>query len=198
MKGKRMIIGITGSIGTGKSTVTKYLLEKGYQVLDADKLAKEELEKDDVISEIVLYFGEAVLKNGKINREYLGKLIFNDQKKREILNSIIHPRVIARFEEAIRNTQGLLFIDIPLLFETKLEYLCDKILVVYTSKETQLKRLMERDRIDEEYAQTKISAQMDIEEKKKRADYLVYNDGDLEATFEQIENILRRINNEIQ
>ncbi|HEY8395723.1 MAG TPA: dephospho-CoA kinase, partial [Bacilli bacterium] len=115
-----------------------------------------------------------------------------------ILNSIIHPRVIARFEEAIRNTQGLLFIDIPLLFETKLEYLCDKILVVYTSKETQLKRLMERDRIDEEYAQTKISAQMDIEEKKKRADYLVYNDGDLEATFEQIENILRRINNEIQ
>lgn len=198
MKGKRMIIGITGSIGTGKSTVTKYLLEKGYQVLDADKLAKEELEKDDVISEIVLYFGEAVLKNGKINREYLGKLIFNNQKKREILNSIIHPRVIARFEEAIRNTQGLLFIDIPLLFETKLEYLCDKILVVYTSKETQLKRLMERDRIDEEYAQTKISAQMDIEEKKKRADYLVYNDGDLEATFEQIENILRRINNEIQ
>lgn len=198
MKGKRMIIGITGSIGTGKSTVTKYLLEKGYQVLDADKLAKEELEKDDVISEIVLYFGEAVLKNGKINREYLGKLIFNDQKKREILNSIIHPRVIARFEEAIRNTQGLLFIDIPLLFETKLEYLCDKILVVYTSKETQLKRLMERDCIDEEYAQTKISAQMDIEEKKKRADYLVYNDGDLEATFEQIENILRRINNEIQ
>jgi dephospho-CoA kinase len=105
--------------------------------------------------------------------------------------------VIAKIEEKAKQAEGLLFVDVPLLFEAKLEHLFAKIIVVYTSKETQLKRLMVRDRIDEEYALAKIAAQMDIEEKKKRADYLVNNEGDLENTYKQIENILRRIENEI-
>lgn len=197
MKGKKMIIGITGSIGTGKSTITKYLINKGYPVLDADKLAREELENKEVIKEIVAYFGESVLNNGKIDRQRLGEVIFRNKTDREVLNRIIHPRVIARIEKEAKQAEGLLFVDVPLLFEAKLEYLFAKIIVVYTSKETQLKRLMVRDRINEEYAQAKIAAQMDIEEKKIRADYLVDNEGELENTYKQIENILRRIENEI-
>lgn len=197
MKGKKMIIGITGSIGTGKSTITKYLFNKGYPVLDADKLAREELENKEVIKEIVAYFGESVLNNGKIDRQRLGEVIFRNKTDREALNRIIHPRVIARIEKEAKQAEGLLFVDVPLLFEAKLEYLFAKIIVVYTSKETQLKRLMARDRINEEYAQAKIAAQMDIEEKKIRADYLVDNEGELENTYKQIENILRRIENEI-
>lgn len=192
-----MIIGITGSIGTGKSTITKYLFNKGYPVLDADKLAREELENKEVIKEIVAYFGESVLNNGKIDRQRLGEVIFRNKTDREALNRIIHPRVIARIEKEAKQAEGLLFVDVPLLFEAKLEYLFAKIIVVYTSKETQLKRLMARDRINEEYAQAKIAAQMDIEEKKIRADYLVDNEGELENTYKQIENILRRIENEI-
>lgn len=192
-----MIIGITGSIGTGKSVVTKYLANSGYPVLDSDLLAGEELENEEVIKEIVSYFGELVLRNGKIDRKKLGELIFRNKSDRETLNRIIHPRVIAKIEEKAKQAEGLLFVDVPLLFEAKLEHLFAKIIVVYTSKETQLKRLMVRDRIDEEYALAKIAAQMDIEEKKKRADYLVNNEGDLENTYKQIENILRRIENEI-
>lgn len=192
-----MIIGITGSIGTGKSVVTKYLANSGYPVLDSDLLAGEELENEEVIKEIVSYFGELVLSNGKIDRKKLGELIFRNNSDRETLNRIIHPRVIAKIEEKAKQAEGLLFVDVPLLFEAKLEHLFAKIIVVYTSKETQLKRLMVRDRIDEEYALAKIAAQMDIEEKKKRADYLVNNEGDLENTYKQIENILRRIENEI-
>ncbi|MGI6768072.1 MAG: dephospho-CoA kinase [Bacilli bacterium] len=192
-----MIIGITGSIGTGKSVVTKYLANSGYPVLDSDLLAGEELENEEVIKEIVSYFGELVLSNGKIDRKKLGELIFRNKSDRETLNRIIHPRVIAKIEEKAKQAEGLLFVDVPLLFEAKLEHLFAKIIVVYTSKETQLKRLMVRDRIDEEYALAKIAAQMDIEEKKKRADYLVNNEGDLENTYKQIENILRRIENEI-
>ncbi|HHX80598.1 MAG TPA: dephospho-CoA kinase [Acholeplasmataceae bacterium] len=192
-----MIIGITGSIGTGKSVVTKYLANSGYPVLDSDLLAGEELKNEEVIKEIVSYFGELVLSNGKIDRKKLGELIFRNKSDRETLNRIIHPRVIAKIEEKAKQAEGLLFVDVPLLFEAKLEHLFAKIIVVYTSKETQLKRLMVRDRIDEEYALAKIAAQMDIEEKKKRADYLVNNEGDLENTYKQIENILRRIENEI-
>ena len=162
-----MIIGITGSIGTGKSVVTKYLANSGYPVLDSDLLAGEELENEEVIKEIVSYFGELVLSNGKIDRKKLGELIFRNNSDRETLNRIIHPRVIAKIEEKAKQAEGLLFVDVPLLFEAKLEHLFAKIIVVYTSKETQLKRLMVRDRIDEEYALAKIAAQMDIEEKKK-------------------------------
>lgn len=197
-KMKKMIIGITGTIGTGKSAVAKYLSERGYRVLNADAFAKEELEKEEVISEIVRAFGTLVLRNGKIDRRKLGELIFYNREKREILNGIVHPRVIACLKREIEKAEGLLFIEIPLLFEAKLEHFCDKILVVHTSRQTQLERLKKRDGIDAGFAEAKIAAQMDIEEKKKRADYLVDNEGGLDATYEQIENILRRVNDEIQ
>ncbi|MDD3999984.1 MAG: dephospho-CoA kinase [Bacilli bacterium] len=191
-----MIIGITGSIGTGKSTVTNYLKNKGYKILDADIIAKAELENQDVINELVLVLGSRILKDGKINRKLLGEIIFQDAESREKLNQIIHPRVIDKIKAQVKG-ENLLFVDIPLLYEAELEYLVDKVLVVYTEPLTQLKRLMKRDNIEQQYALKKISTQIDIEKKKVRADYLVNNENDLEGTHQQIELILRRIENEI-
>jgi dephospho-CoA kinase len=192
-----MIIGITGSIGTGKSTVTDYLKRKGYLVLDADILAREELNKENVICEVVQRFGDSILKDGLIDRKRLGEIIFLSPEARLDLNRIIHPKVIKKIEKLSQRANGLLFIDIPLLYEAQLEYLVDKVLVVYTNPETQLSRLMKRDNIDEGYAKMKIASQMSIEEKKLRANYLVNNELGLEETYEQIERILRRIENEI-
>jgi len=195
---KNYVIGITGSIGTGKSTVSKYLQNKGYRVLDADVIAKGELEDPEVAAEIAAVFGPEILTDGQVVRKKLGGLIFRDSEKRKKLNALIHPRVIKTIEEELESTEGLVFVDIPLLYEAGLEYLCDKILVVYASRRTQIARLTERDGIGEEYALLKIEAQMDIEEKKKLADFLVDNEGSPAETFAQIENILRRVNDEIR
>lgn len=195
---KNYVIGITGSIGTGKSTVSKYLQNKGYRVLDADVIAKGELEDPEVAAEIAAVFGPEILTDGQVDRKKLGGLIFRDSEKRKKLNALIHPRVIKTIEEELESTEGLVFVDIPLLYEAGLEYLCDKILVVYASRRTQIARLTERDGIGEEYALLKIEAQMDIEEKKKLADFLVDNEGSPAETFAQTENILRRVNDEIR
>lgn len=195
---KNYVIGITGSIGTGKSTVSKYLQNKGYRVLDADVIAKGELEDPEVAAEIAAVFGPEILTDDQVDRKKLGGLIFRDSEKRKKLNALIHPRVIKTIEEELESTEGLVFVDIPLLYEAGLEYLCDKILVVYASRRTQIARLTERDGIGEEYALLKIEAQMDIEEKKKLADFLVDNEGSPAETFAQIENILRRVNDEIR
>jgi dephospho-CoA kinase len=192
-----MLIGITGSISTGKSVVTDYLIKRGFQVIDADKLAKDELNNPEVISEIVRRFGASVLIDGRIDRQALGQLIFMDAEARRTLNDIIHPRVIEKMQKLIQTMTGLIFLDIPLLFEARLEHLVNKVIVVYTSQKTQLQRLMSRDGIDERFALQKIASQMDIETKRRRADFVVNNENDLEQTYLQIDDIIRRLQNEV-
>lgn len=192
-----MIVGITGSIATGKSTVTKYLQDMGYRVIDSDAIVHDILREKAIITEIIRIFGETVLNNGEIDRKVLGNMIFKDPEKRQILNSIIHPQVIRAIREKVSDSHEMIFVDIPLLFEAKLEYLVDKIIVVYTKEDIQLERLMKRDQIEREYAVLKVKSQMDIEEKKRKADFLVNNDCSVENTHRQIEDIVRRLQNEI-
>jgi dephospho-CoA kinase len=192
-----MVVGITGSIATGKSLVTNHLIEKGYQVIDSDKLTHQVLKEPEVIKEIIDAFGKELLIDNEINRRALGNIIFNNSSKRETLEKIIHPRVIKKINDFTMDKSKLAFVDIPLLFEKNLEYLVDKIIVVYVSKEVQLSRLMNRDNIDIEYAIKKICSQMDILEKTKHADYIVNNEGNIIETYKQIHEILRRIKNEI-
>lgn len=185
------VLGITGSIATGKSTVTNYLREKGYLVVDSDKLAYDALTIDqDCIEKTKQTFN---LEAGSIDRKALGKIIFNDQEAKAKLEAIIHPYVINKIKEAINANldRKLIFLDIPLLFESNLEYLCDRIIVVYLNETKEVKRLMKRDNISEEYAKIIIHNQMSIEEKKQRADIVLDNNQDLDKLYEQIEEMLK-------
>ncbi len=186
-------IGITGSIATGKSTVTNYILKKGYLVLDSDKIVRELLTRDTTcINEIAKIF--PVVNQNVIDRKRLGQIIFHDQQAKENLEQIIHPRVIEELEKSTKICHDdIIFYDIPLLYESKLEYLCDIIVVVYVDEKTQLQRLVQRDNIEEVFARTIIANQMNIEEKKKRADFVLHNTTSQEDLYQQIDLMLGEI-----
>ncbi len=188
-----MIIGITGSIATGKSVVTKYLAKKGFPIVDSDRLAQAELDRPETMAALTQHFGEKILENQKINRKALGAIIFGNTEERLFLNSVIHPKVIARIRELTKGNEETVFVDVPLLYEAKMEDLFDQVIVVYANPANQLKRLMARDHISETYARQKISAQMDVEMKISRADHVINNNGSVKETHRQIDDILRRI-----
>ena len=181
-----MIIGITGSIACGKSTVSGYLKSKGYVVIDADKIGHEALDSDYVKEKLILTFGNDILENNKINRRKLGELVFGNSNNLNILNSIIHPEIRRRILEEIdkNNDQEFIFIDVALLFEAKFDDLVDKIIVVYVDKNTQLTRLMKRNSISEKEALSRIVSQMSPLEKAKLGDYTINNNLDVINTYE--------------
>ena len=189
-----IVYGITGSIACGKSTVTNYLRDHGYQVIDADLLSREALSIDQTcIDQVQSLFG--CVKDGVVDRKALGRIIFHDAKAKKQLEDIIHPYVIQKLKEAIFENQDkeCLFLDIPLLFESHLEYLCDNIIVVYLNETTQLSRLMKRDHIDEDYAKTIIANQISCDIKKEKADIVLDNNGDLKSLYKQIEKMMKGI-----
>lgn len=184
------VIGITGGIATGKSTVTNYLIQQGYIVLDSDVFSKEALTIDkDCIKQVEDTFDCVV--DGVIDRKKLGQIVFHDKEAKQKLEDIIHPYVIRRLKEGIEENQDgrIVFLDIPLLYECHLEYLCDTIVVVYCDEKTQLLRLMERDHIEEEYARTIISNQISIEDKKDKADIILDNSKTKEKLLKQLEKL---------
>ena len=187
-----MLIGITGTIASGKSTVSGYLRERGYRVIDADALVHEELKDEEVIGKLVARFGEGICAGGEIDRKKLGERVFTDEAARQFLNGLIHPRVIEKIKH-LATGDGLVFAEVPLLYEAGIEDLFDKVIVVYVDEQTVLQRRMERDGIDEEFARRKLHAQMDIEEKKRRADFVIDNRGGAEATRRQVDTVLRRL-----
>ncbi len=192
------VIGITGSIAVGKSTVTRYLLTHGYQVLDADKISKEALNVGTTCYKKVVELFGCVNDDLTIDRKVLGALVFSDPSKKKQLEDIIHPYVIETLKQGISDCkENLIFLDIPLLFEVKLEYLCDKIIVVYVDEDTQVHRLMERNHIDKDAALHLMRQQLSIEEKKKLADYIVDNRFNHEDLYKNIERVLKEIKDDI-
>jgi len=187
-----MLIGITGTISSGKSTIAKYLRSKGFQVLDADTIAKVFLDNEEIIDILINRYGTGIICNGVVERQKLGMIIFNDAKERKFLNELIHPLVIAKINEY--DHQGILvFVEVPLLYEAAMEDMFDKIIVIYTDNKTIISRLIKRDNISSEFALKKIQSQIDIDEKVKQADYVIDNSQDLEKTYNQIELLLRRL-----
>lgn len=168
-----LVIGLTGGIASGKSTVANMLIEKGITVIDADIIAKQAVEKGmPAHRQIIDEFGEDILlPNGDIDRKKLGALVFTNEQKRLALNAIVHPAVrqemLNRRDKAIANREAFVVLDIPLLFESKLESLVDKIIVVSVTEELQLERLMKRNQLTEEEAVSRIRAQMPLEEKQQ-------------------------------
>lgn len=190
-----MIIGITGSIACGKSTVSNYLKSKGYIVIDADRIGHEALDDDYVKEKLILAFGNEILEDNKINRQKLGELVFGSSSNLNVLNSIVHPEIRKKILEKIdkNNDQEFIFIDVALLFEAKFDDLVDKIIVVYVDENTQLTRLMKRNSISKKEALSRIVSQMSPIEKAKLGDYTVNNNLDVINTYEQVDKVLSEL-----
>ena len=192
------IIGLTGSISTGKTQVSNYLRDRGEKVIDADLIAREVVDLEPVKEKIKEAFGDDIYKDDELDRKALGEIVFRDKEKRQVLNEIEHPEIYRIILEEIKNSKERVFVDIPLLFESQhlnerygLDF--DEVWLVYVSRETQVKRLIKRDRISRGYALEKINSQMSVEDKKVMADVIIDNSGSLEETFKQVEENLKRL-----
>lgn len=194
-----MIIGLTGSIGVGKSQVLEILKELSYDTVDLDSISHELLKKEDVKKELCDKFSYDILENDEINRKKLSKIVFKDKKKLRILNSIVHPKIIAEMKQIIKNNvSDVLIIEVPLLFELKLEKYFDKILLVYSNPDIQLKRLMKRNNISEKEAKNLINSQIDIREKAKKTKYIITNETDIKDLKNNVLKVMDELKKEIK
>lgn len=190
-----MIIGITGSIACGKSLVSNYLQEKGYTIIDADKIGHMALENDEVKKQLVNKFGKSILKDNEVNRVTLGKLVFENNENLKELNNIIHPQIRKNISEQIQvyKNEELVFVDVPLLFEAKFDDLVEKIIVVSLDEKIQLERLMNRNSLSKEEALQRIKSQIPVREKEKLGDYVVDNSFTQENAYNQVDRILEKL-----
>ena len=195
-----IIVGLTGSIASGKSTVAGIFEELGAHLIDWDLLAREAVRPHkEAWKGIVEYFGKEVLNDDRtFNRQKLGEIVFGDPEKLAKLNQIVHPAVIeedARQVSKIKrlDPKAIVIKDIPLLFEIGYQDSVDKVVVVYAGRKNQLERMIEKRGLSLEEAQNRIGAQMPLEEKIKRADFVIQNDGLMEATRRQVEEVYRQL-----
>ena len=198
-----MIIGLTGGIGTGKSTVSRKLRERGYPVIDLDVISREVIEYPEVINELVRNFGIEILESqnnisGKksISRNKLRQTVFKDEKKVAVLNSIMHPPIVEEMRRQVENFKKnykTVFVEVQLLFEAKLEKEFDLTVLVYADKKTQLERVLKRDGRKEEEVQQIINAQMDMTEKRRLSNYIIENNGDSEMLDLEIEKFIKKL-----
>jgi dephospho-CoA kinase len=194
VKTKPLILGVTGNIASGKSTVAKELARRGAAVLDADQLAREVVESgSSVLKKLVKLFGTEILQqDGNLDRDRLGQMVFADVKVRAMLNQIMHPEIAKKSVERLQKLKNnpdlpLIVYEAPLLFEVGAENRVDKVLVVKIAPEEQLKRLMSRDRLGEKSAQQRIVSQMTQQQKLERADYIIDNSGSVAEMQQQID-----------
>ena len=192
------IIGITGGIASGKSTVTEFLRLQGYQVIDADQVVHELQEPGERLYQALLStFGSAILQeDGRLDRPKLGAMIFGNPEllaqSSQIQNQIIREELAGR-RDLLEEMEDIFFMDLPLLFELQYEDWFDQIWLVDVTEETQLSRLMTRNGLSQEEAEKRIAAQLSLREKRKRADVLIDNNGPREATRQQIRDALQKL-----
>lgn len=190
-----LTIGLTGGIASGKSTVSQMFKEAGIVVIDADVIARKVVEVgEEAYEQIVQSFGKDILlPDETIDRQKLGSVVFFNEEKRLLLNSIVHPAVrkqmLKEKEEHLNNGEETVILDIPLLFESKLTALVDRTLLVYVDYETQLARLMNRNNLSNGEAEARIQSQMPLKDKIQLADAVIDNNGTIEATKDQLHEI---------
>jgi dephospho-CoA kinase len=190
-----MVIGLTGGIATGKSTVSAMLAEHGATIIDSDRIARQVVQPGTPgLAKIVAHFGEEyLLPGGELNRTKLGQKIFSDEKARQRLMEITHPYIFAEINTQIEHAQSqgekMIVLDAPLLIETGLNRQVERVVLVYVDEETQIERLMKRDHLTREEAMRRIASQMSIEEKKRYADIIIDNRGSLKELEDQVERL---------
>lgn len=195
-----MILGLTGGIASGKSTVSNIFKKYGIYIADADKIAKELGNRKDVIDEIGEKISKTVIdENGIVDRAKLKEIVFSDKSKLEILNKIYHPKIREEFKKIKLNSSknDIIIFDVPLLFETGMYTLCDKKILVYVNEDIQIERLIARDGITKELAKKIIDSQMSLDEKKSKSDILIENNDSLEELEKKVEMVYKKILEEI-
>ena len=191
-----LIIGLTGGIASGKSTIANMLKNEGITVIDADVESRLAVEQgEEAYDHIVNHFSKSILlEDGSIDRAKLGEIIFNIKEERMKLNEIVHPairkRMLQKKESAENQGEAIIIMDIPLLFESKFTELVDKTLLVFVDEDIQLQRLMERNHYSKQEALARIHSQMPLAEKKRLADVVIDNNASLEQTELQLKNVL--------
>ena len=187
------IIGLTGGIGSGKSTVATYIASKGIPVYIADEEAKKLMDSKVIIKKIQAIFEENVLtEEGNLDRKKIGSIVFNQPEKLAQLNAIVHPEVKKHFEKWVKKHKNQSFVvkEVAILFETGGNLACDKVIMITAPEEIRIERAMKRDNIDRESVLSRIKNQLPEEEKIKMSNFVVYNT-DLQNTFTQIDQILK-------
>lgn len=191
-----LLIGVTGGIASGKSTVVAMLAQLGAKVIDFDLLAREVVEPGrPAFNEIVTYFGDEVLdENRHLDRKKIADIVFDDPAKLKKLESFTHPAISLAYKERLKviaekDPNAIVLADIPLLFEGNLQHMFHKTLLIYTPAPLQIKRLMARDQIGQKTALTRLKAQMDIDDKLGLADFVIHNVNSLKDTQFQVEKI---------
>ncbi|MBC6309450.1 dephospho-CoA kinase [Listeria sp. FSL L7-1582] len=191
------IIGLTGGIASGKSTVSKMLHDAGFPIVDADIAARQVVQAGtEGAKQIRATFGAEVFQeNGELDRQKLGNIIFHDSEKRAALNAIVHPLVrrwmLAERDRLLAAGHDLIIFDIPLLIESKLQEMVDTVVVVFVDEQTQLERLMQRNKLSESEAQARISSQIPLSDKIKQADIVIDNSQSLAETEQQVNALIR-------
>ena len=187
------VIGLTGGIASGKSTVSAMLAEFGARIIDTDEIARHIVRRDQPAwQEIVTYFGdEVLLPDGNLDRKILGEKVFQDQVARKCLEQITHPyiekEVQHALDQAVLDDQQIVVLDVPLLFEIGWQQKVDSIWVVYVEEKVQVARLMARNQLTYQQAMDRIHAQMSLPDKAKQADFVIENNLDVKHAREQVE-----------
>ncbi len=187
------VIGLTGGIASGKSTVSYYLMTHGYEVIDADEISRHSLEPGTkAFKQVIEHF--PVLENEKINRQKLADIIFNNPNEKNYLEGILHPYIRSVIVQKIKQSKNnLVFIDVPLLFEAGWDDLCDHTIVVSCDTETQIQRVLSRDHCTRAQALDRIRNQMSLEDKEKRADYIIRNNTNYYDLEKEILRVLKEV-----
>jgi dephospho-CoA kinase len=196
------MIGLTGGIGSGKSVVARMFEDEGAYVIDLDELARRVVEPDKPAwRDLVAYFGTGILNPDRtVNRPALAQIVFSDPKSRRALEEFTHPRIFEEQDtllEAIKDQDpwSVVVIEFPLLFELSFQKKFDKVILVYVSRDGQIRRARERDGFSEEEVEKRIRAQISLEEKRLLSDYIIDNEGSLANTRNQVREVMRELRN---
>ena len=187
-------IAISGNIASGKSTVQRIIIEKGYKVLDTDEVSHDILSvKNKNLYEAFKNYD--VFENGEISRKKVGNIIFSDMIAKQKIESIMHLQITEKIKDFFENNKNeeMVFVGIPLLFEANMEYLFDKIIFIYTNDNIRLERLIKRNNYTIEYAKKRIECQINQDKKVSKSDFLIYNNGTKKELIEQTEKVLNNI-----
>lgn len=190
-----MKIGLTGGIGSGKTTVSDYLLEKGYPVIDADKIAREiTLPGSPVLDALAAEFGSDIIgSDGTLDRKLLGERAFRDEESKNRLDAITHGEICRRICEALKeNREPTIFLDAALLYETDLDERVDQVWLVVSSEDLRVHRVVSRDRVAPDHVRSRITSQMAEEEKRQMAHVIIENNGTKEELYQKIDKLLNQ------